>query len=366
MIVRRLDRYVTTHFLFSWLVWLFFMVGLMVVFDIFGKMDKFAEAASRLPEENVFLAVVQFYLVNSVFIMLQILPFVTVTAAMFTVTKLLKCNEIAPMIATGTSFFRILAPVFLGAVLAAGAMAALRETALPILRPVKERLELLALRGEQEKVRSGLFFTDPAGRLISVDRYFAVSHRIKGFKVIALGRMKDDWERWEAEEAVWTEEGGRRGWRLVGGKRLHPDGVGATVTEEKSFFPAGELEPAYFEQEINKNREFFDFSFSELAELARLRPDYPNFRVLLHYHVTFPLANILLLLLALPFGISFERRSTLEGVIMAIFICGLYVVLDISLRNLGGARVLNPVLASWAVPIVFGSAGVVLFSSIRT
>ena len=126
MIIRRLDRYVAGHFLFSWLVWLFFMVGLMVVFDIFGKMDHFAEAARKLPEESIFLALVQFYMVNSIFIMLQILPFVTVTAAMFTVAKLLKCNEIVPMIATRTSFFRILAPIFLGAVLASAAMVVLR------------------------------------------------------------------------------------------------------------------------------------------------------------------------------------------------------------------------------------------------
>ncbi len=367
MKVRLLDRYVGKHFVFSWVVWLVFMVGLMIIFDLFAHMDDFAEAAEKLPGISIPKVVVEYYLANSVFVFLQIAPFITVTAAMFTVTKMVKYNEIVPMIVTGTSVYRIMVPVFLGAGLATVLMVGIRELALPSLRPLKERLHQVAFEGEAERVKQNLFFLDPAGKLVSIDKYYALSRRAKGLSIFTLGRLSGDWERIVAAGAKWVKEGRRRGhWKLEKGRRMGPGPAGEIEVTRIDTLPGSALDPDFLAKEIKRTREFFDFSYSELAELARLRPDFKNYQVLLNYHITFPLANILLLLLTLPFGFNFERKSTLEGVILAIAICGLYMVLDIAMRNLGGTKVLNPVVSAWIVPIVFGSAGVVLFGSIRT
>ena len=370
MRIRLLDRYVGKHFAFSWIVWLVFMVGLMIIFDFFANMDDFAEAAAKLPQFSIPKIVVEYYLVNSVFVFLQIAPFITVTAAMFTVAKMVKYNEVVPMIVTGTSVYRILVPIFLGAGIATVLMVGIRELTLPSLRPLKERLRQIAFEGEAERVKQNLFFLDASGRLVSIDKYYALSRRVKGLSIFSLGKLSGDWERITAAEAVWVEpkgkEGGEGYWRLVKGRRMGPGRAGQIVITPIDRITKAELDPDFLAKEIKKTREFFDFSYSELAELARLRPDFKNYQVLLHYHVTFPLANILLLLLTLPFGFNFERRSTLEGVILAVTICGLYMVLDIAMRNLGGTKVLDPVVAAWIVPVVFGSAGVVLFGSIRT
>ncbi len=361
---RKLDLYIWNQFVFSWAICFLFMMGIMIVFDFFANMDKFAEAAEKLKDLSIPATVAKYYLVNSLFVFLQIAPFITVTAGMFTVTRLMKHNEIVPMVVTGTSLYRILVPIFIGASIVMVLMVGLRETVLPRLRPLKERYRLAALKGEPERVKSNLFFIDLKGRLVSIDKYYSLSRKAKGLSIFSLGSLRGDWERIMAREAVWNEK--EKGWELKGGKKLGPNPGGDTLIEKVFFLKGNGLDPELLEKEIKKTKEFFDFSFSELYELARLRPDYKNFKVLLHYHITFPLANILLLLLTLPLGLRFEKKSTLEGVILAIVICGLYLSLDIAMRNLGGTKVLHPVVAAWVVPIVFGSGGIALFGSIRT
>ncbi len=364
MKIKKLYTYIWKQFTFSWIICFLFMMGIMIVFDFFANMDKFAEAAERVKGVSIPMIVAKYYMVNSIFVFLQIAPFITVTASMFTIARLMKYNEIIPIIVTGTSVYKILIPIFLGAGIVMFLMVCLRETVVPTIRPMKEIYRLVAFKGESEKVKSNLFFTDPSGRLISIDKYYSVSKKAKGLSIFTMGALRNDWERITAKTAIWNSK--RKGWELKEGKKIGPTPEGDTVIEKIDFLEGEGLTPSLLEKEIKKTKEFFDFSFSELYELTKLRPDYKNFQVLLYYHVTFPLANILLLFLTLPFGLRFEKKSTLEGVILAIIICGLYLSLDIAMRNLGGTKVIHPIIAAWIVPVIFGSAGIVLFTSIRT
>ena len=92
----------------------------------------------------------------------------------------------------------------------------------------------------------------------------------------------------------------------------------------------------------------------------------PKWKVLLHYHLTFPLSNLLLLLLGLPFVLRPGARSIMLGMVIAIVICGAYFAFDAMMRNLGEKENLHPVLAAWFAVIFFGSLGVVLLDSVKT
>ena len=85
-----------------------------------------------------------------------------------------------------------------------------------------------------------------------------------------------------------------------------------------------------------------------------------------HYRLTWPLANLVLLLLALPFAVHFERGSKIGRVILAIAICGGYLVVDLTCQNLGRQEYLHPIVASWTPTILFGSLGMVMFGGMRT
>jgi lipopolysaccharide export system permease protein len=107
-------------------------------------------------------------------------------------------------------------------------------------------------------------------------------------------------------------------------------------------------------------------SYSELLDLIALSPRRHDLVINLHYHLTWPLANLLLLLLALPFAVQFERGSRVGRIVLAILICGSYLVVDLTCQNLGRREYLHPILAAWTPTILFGSLGTVMFGGIRT
>jgi lipopolysaccharide export LptBFGC system permease protein LptF len=82
--------------------------------------------------------------------------------------------------------------------------------------------------------------------------------------------------------------------------------------------------------------------------------------------VTFPLANVVLLLVGLPFLMQFERGRGTEGLVAGFLLCVFYFAADFVSLNLGMQGQIDPILASWLPPLFFGSLGLVLFGSIRT
>jgi lipopolysaccharide export system permease protein len=98
----------------------------------------------------------------------------------------------------------------------------------------------------------------------------------------------------------------------------------------------------------------------------RKRPNVRQYVVAFHYHLTFPLANVVLLLLALPFALRFERGSKIERVFFAVIICAAFLVVDLICRRLGNGGFLHPLTAAWLPTVLFGSMAVAFYDTVRT
>jgi hypothetical protein len=157
--------------------------------------------------------------------------------------------------------------------------------------------------------------------------------------------------------------GAERGWSVdSGAKTTQSRAERAPPAEEKIDFIAGGPVP---EDLLADEKSPYDLSVSEIAHLAVTRPN-PKWSVLFHHHLTFPLTNLLLLLLGIPFVLRYENRNFFLNLAKGVFVCILYFVADIALRNLGARGALDPRAAAWIPVIFFGSLGVCLFDSIRT
>jgi lipopolysaccharide export LptBFGC system permease protein LptF len=86
----------------------------------------------------------------------------------------------------------------------------------------------------------------------------------------------------------------------------------------------------------------------------------------MQYHLTFALANVVLLFVGLPLLLRHERGKGLEGLAKSLLLCVFFFGVDFVFRSLGIQGALDPVLASWAPILIFGSLGVVLYDSMRT
>lgn len=363
--IGRLDRYVGLLFLASYATALLLIVGLVVILDLAAHLNWFEpwKDGSRVPTS----VVVGYYLLSIPFLFLQVAPFITVVAGLFAVSRLQKNNELVAALAAGVSVRRALLPIFMGGILAAAGMFALRELATPVIGPQREALYDVLEHHRFERVYEDLWSRADEGAVVHMGELRphlgspprAEVRDLKTFQVENGIRIEQI-----AERATWAERDGQVGWILDGGLRRE-DGEESTrraITwiQDPGFTPHTALL-------AHKARmQPLELSFAEILRLAGRDPDNVQYQTLLQYHLTFPLANLVLLMVALPFLVGCERGKAVEGLALGCLACVLYFAVDFVARTLGLEGDLSPLLAGWLPILLFGSLGVVLHESMRT
>ena len=115
--MNRINRYVLFTFLRYLLVVAAAILAIFTVLDFLGHGDEISSASETM--EGVSGQVFYFYLLNLPFLWVQFAPYLTLIAGMMTVLHFARKREWTPMLSAGASSFRVLAPVFAGAILAA-------------------------------------------------------------------------------------------------------------------------------------------------------------------------------------------------------------------------------------------------------
>jgi lipopolysaccharide export system permease protein len=357
----RLDRYVGGIFVASYATALLVVIGLYFIMDLATNLDDFLEpwvGGGQAPAG----VVAQYYLLNLPYLFLQAAPFVTLTAGLFTVSRLLKHNEIAAALAAGISAHRVLAPIFVGGIVSAGLMFGLREMVPDSIAPKRDAFLHMLTHRRPEVVHRNLWVRDLGGSVVRLGEFRPRTNEVREFE--ATLRTGASYVTIEAPRMVYEVRGGELAWWLE-------DGVHEEVGEQQRTRPVERLEGfeltpelALTYQRMRSNP--LELSFRETRLLAGRDPDNVVYQTLLQYHLTFPLASLVLLLVGLPLLLRPERARGFDGIVSGLMLCVFYFAADFVCRNLGLQGSLDPLLASWIPVLLFGSLGVVLFDAIRT
>ena len=364
----RIDRYVGWTFISSYATALFVVMGLFIIMDLASNLDEFLEP---WPDgSTVSSAVISgYYLFNLPFLFLQAAPFITLIAGLFTLTRLLTNNEVGAVLAAGMSGRRLLVPIFVGGLLAAIGMIVLRESATTTILPVRDSLHYTLTKKRAERIYKTLRMRDLSGSLLRFGEYYPGEPGMtpKGTDLDVHLRQGDLWlENITADIANWEERDGEWGLALTNGKRMeasdrqHVTKIDWLGRDLFDFTP--ELALTYRRSQENP----LELSLLEAIELGRRNPDDVVYQTLMQYHLTFPLANLVLLLVGLPLVMRHERARGVEGVAKGLLLCLFFFAVDFVCRNFGVQGALDPLLASWLPVLIFGSLGVVLFDALRT
>lgn len=124
-----IDRYILFHFFRNFLLWLFCLAGVVVLLDVFTKIDSLIEAGREAG--SVWQTFVGYGFFRMLPMTLSMSALIALASAMMTIASMMRANELVPIQAAGISDLRIIAP-FIGAVIfiAAGGVI-LREVVLP-------------------------------------------------------------------------------------------------------------------------------------------------------------------------------------------------------------------------------------------
>ena len=361
----RMDRYVASAVAGAYLAALLFLGMMFVVFDLLFEMDNYVAVAARNGSGLLELAtdLAEYHLYNMPLVFVTIAPFVTVIACMFALSRLMASNEVGPMVFTGRSVFRILMPMLSVSVISALAMGATWQWVIPTFAEQKQAL-YADLTGSEFELQQITLRSHELGRRELYCRVYKHEQQLMdGVVLYDRGASRADGVFIEADSAQWNPA--QDDWELVDGRRI-TGGVDNDQIKRQDFLGMKGLTPSQVLDSGKTQRETAELSYTELEELMRLRPGKADYILSYHVHFTFPLANIILILLALPFAVSFERGRRIERVIFSIAICAGYLVVDLTCRNLAYKDIIHPVVAAWTPTIIFGSLGTVVFGSMRS
>jgi lipopolysaccharide export LptBFGC system permease protein LptF len=112
---------------------------------------------------------------------------------------------------------------------------------------------------------------------------------------------------------------------------------------------------------------------TELKTIGQLRQVYTLFphmaqrlKVAIHMRLAFCAANVVLLLVAIPYAFQQENRNALVGIGVGLLVAIAYYLVSMFCEYLGNNANLTPSVAGWLPIVVFGVLGVFLFRSMPT
>ena len=123
------DRYILRSFFKTYCLWFFCFIGIYIIFDLFTKTDGFIRAGGNVT--GILSLIVRYYLVQSLPFFDRISPALCLASAITTVAMLMRNNELAPILAAGIPYLRVIRPIIFAVFFLTLGAAVSREFLLP-------------------------------------------------------------------------------------------------------------------------------------------------------------------------------------------------------------------------------------------
>lgn len=357
--VRALDRYVFTEF---WKIFVTTALGfpiLVNIIDLTDNLDKYL--GQKLTPARIALSYV-YWLPDSMF---MVLPAAVLFATVFAIGALTRHSEITAAKASGISFYRFIAPIFAGAIIATILGLVLGELA-PITN--KKRLEIL--QGTQVNLgndRYNFAYAAENGRVYKISALHLIDASIEGMVIERKGKGPDYPTYLISSNGAKYRQG--KGWLIKSGAmHVIPDtlhnmtfafdsAVDKHFTEAPKQLTLAQKAPA-------------DMGFKELgrfiASMERSGADVNELRVERMLKIAIPVTCVVILLFGAPLATSTQRGGAAYGVGLSLATTVIFLMLIQLTKGIGGKGMIPADLAAWLPSMIFGIVGLILFARVRT
>jgi LPS export ABC transporter permease LptG len=356
-----IDRYVVRSHLTFVLIGLSVAATLFVVVDLAKTLDRFLRIKPPLAY------ILEHFAYRLPAWLHDGLPIVMLVATIFLFLTLTRHQELTALKAAGISLYRISAPVIALGLLVAVLAGLFQELVLPELNERGEEVDRVKIRGQLPRhmqSRSRLWLRGTDNRFYRVELLAPGTADLYGVTILELDSHFNLQSRLDARRAHWTGEA----WELKDGafREARKDGK---VESVPFALTALNLEER-IEDFTQIQKAVASMSFAELRDYVR-RLEAAGFHVQkymveLYAKLAFPLVNLIMVLVAIPFALQAPRSTRLFGVGLAIAIMVGYVVVHQAAVALARADLLPPLLAAWTANVIFLGLGLSLFIRART
>ncbi|PYO51252.1 MAG: hypothetical protein DMD72_00105, partial [Gemmatimonadetes bacterium] len=295
----------------------------------------------------------------------MVLPAAVLFATVFAIGALTRHSEITAAKASGISFYRFIAPIFVGAVIAT-----LLGLVLGELAPITNKRRLEILQGDQVNFgndRYNFAYAADGGRVYKIGALHLVESSLEGIVIERKGKGPD------YPSYVVSANSGRykpaTGWVLkAGALHIIPDTLHNLTFSFDSLVDRHFTEPP--KQLTLAQKAPTDMGFRELgrfiASMERSGADVNELRVERMLKIAIPITCIVILLFGAPLATSTQRGGAAYGVGLSLATTVIFLMLIQLTKGIGGKGMIPADLAAWLPSIIFGLVGAVLFARVRT
>lgn len=356
---RPLDRYVFGEF---WKIFVTTALGfplLLIIFDLTDNLDTYL--SRELSQADLLLSYV-YWLPDSVFL---ILPAAVLFATVFSIGALTRHSEITAAKASGISFYRVIAPIFVGALFATITGLVLGELAPFANRKRQQLLGVDQVAGGNE--RFNFAYAAEQGRVYKIGTLRVSERTVQGIDIERKG-AGPEYPSYVLSATSGTYEQGR-GWLLKAGvMHVIPD------TSRNITFTFDSARARYFNQrpvELTASPKApEEMRFAELGRfigaMERSGADVNQLRVERMLKIAVPVTCIVILLFGAPLATSTQRGGAAYGIGISLATTMIFLVLIQLTKAIGSKGLMPPDLAAWIPSILFGVTGTYLFLRVRT
>lgn len=361
--MKTLDRYLLRELAFPFLIALVGFLIFILLNLILGLRDFMLDRSISLWTILELLAYqLPFFLVLS-------LPVATLFAIFLALGRLVHDREIIALQASGLSLKRIVLPILIASLFISGFGLFLNDRMVPWANQRYQGLiRQLILKRSAPQIQDNTFFRDPQGRFFYVKHYDRESGRLEGIMVYDLtgaAYLPELGGRYPnvivADEGSWDGEI----WRLKDGVVHKYDEKGhleyELQFESLSIDVGGGLEQLFLTSRTPQ-----EMSLAELAAQIRLlrASGLRAEGLIVEYHskLSIPLAGFIFALFGAPLSLIFSTRSRAAGIVLGVFLVGLFQGGLVWTSTLGRRGLIPPGLSAWIPNILFGGFGLLLFA----
>ncbi len=357
--MRPLDRYV----LFEWLkIFVTTALGLPFLLVIIDLTDHLQTYLNRnIPPGDIALSYV-YWMPQSMF---MALPAAVLFATVFSIGNFTRHSEITAAKASGISFYRLAAPIILGALLATALDLTIAE-----IVPITDlrRNDLIGdTRSQTGTQRYNFAFAAEYGRVYKAQQLDVPTGRLQQLQIERKGNGKDyPTVVISAKEARYTAG---TGWVLQ-------DGVMHVISDSAPSFAmtfATMRDSMMTERPVDmmaKPRDPQEMRFAELSRfiraLERSGGDASVLRVERGLKIAIPVTCLVIALFGAPLATSTQRGGTAYGIGLSLGITVTFLMLIQLTKAVGGKGIITPDIAAWIPNALFAVIGVILLARVRT
>lgn len=372
--MRLLDRYLLREFLIPLGYCVLGFLIFWLSFDLLSELGDYQEKGLSAGE------IARLYVSKTPELLVVVIPIALLLAVLYALTNHARHQELTAMRAAGISVWRICAPYLAIGLICSVALLVLNELWVP---QSSERVNAILNRRESSKQ------LDQANWQLNLTFRNGRDGRIWNIEAYNLdtAEMKTPHVSWQLPDGTQHS--------LIAGYAIRTNGIWVfhdvqefTYSQGKDFDPASKSVKTLAVPEFSETPEQIKseikirrvtnvqaakeprLSISEISNYLGLHPSLsPRNHALLytqwHARLAWPWTCLVVVLIAIPFGVPSGRGNVFVGVASSVVICFLFFILLRFGLALGTGGQLPPGIAAWFPNFLFGATGIWITSRIR-